>query len=181
MAVAYIDLGIAGEICLLQLTNGIPSGIQTAQGLSVFSPIGQIPGITDGSAAAAGTVGQLLQAVTASPVAFAATGTHNLISLTLPAGDWDVWGSMVLTSTGGSAVPAQATVGISTTTGVLPAAYLCASDVYGIALATPVSDVPAPQPFNVSTPTTVYLVLNVTVTSGTDLTALGILYARRSR
>lgn len=180
MAITYLDLtGVTG--LMLVLNNGVPVGLQTVEGEGVFGPIGQLPGITDGSAASPGNVGQLLQATTASPVAFATTGTHNLISLVLPPGDWDTWGSAVLSSTGGSAVPTDASIGLNTTTGTLPAALLCASDAYGVALATPVSAAVPTQPFNVSVNTTIYMVMKVDVSSGTDMTAVGVIYARRSR
>jgi hypothetical protein len=180
MAITYLDLtGVTG--LMLVLNNGVPVGLQTLEGEGVFGPIGQLPGITNGAAANAGSVGQLLQATTAVPVAFATTGTHNLISLVLPAGDWDVWGSAVLSSTGGAAVPTDASVGFNTTTGTLPAALLCASDAYGVALAVPVSAAVPTQPFNVTVNTTIYMVMQVDVTSGTDMTAVGVIYARRSR
>lgn len=180
MATSYVDItGVTGV--MLVLNNGVPVGIQTIEGEGVFGPIGQLPGITDGSAATSGNVGQLLQATTVTPVAFATTGTHDLITLVLPPGDWDVWGSAVLSSTGGSAVPTDASVGFSTTANTLPAAVLCASDAYGVALTVPVSALVPTQPFNVTTNTTIHMVMKVDVTSGTDMTAIGAIYARRSR
>jgi hypothetical protein len=230
MALAYIDLGVPGDIQLLVLNNGVPYGIQNAQGLSLFAagssvtvtaanetPLAAgdelegnaattgtpgsgsaivgfaqldasglmtvpVKGIIDGSVAATGVVGELLSTTTSpTPVAFAATGTNNLTTLNLEPGDWDVWGNAVLSSTGGSAVPADAEVGISSTSGALPSLVLQAADAYDVALAVPVSQIPPPQPFNITVTTPVYLVMHVNVTSGTDLNAIGILYARRSR
>ena len=57
-------------------------------------------GITDGSAAAAGVVGQLLTNQTTS-VNVPNSVTTAICSITLPAGDWDVWGYVSMTNASG--------------------------------------------------------------------------------
>jgi len=181
-----IDLGVVGEATYLVLdASGVPYGVQNAQGETAFGaapPVGALPGVTDGSSAAAGKVGEVLTATTVgTPVAFAATATHNICSLSLTAGDWDVWALGRLASTGGSAIPTDAQCGLNTVTGTLGADGTYNSDIYGIALNVPVSlDVP-PKPISVSTTTNIYLVMHVDVTSGTDLNGYGIITARRRR
>ncbi len=58
-------------------------------------------GVTDGSNAAAGEIGEYLTATSGS-VGLATTVWTNIISLPVPPGDWDLWGSIALTASGGA-------------------------------------------------------------------------------
>lgn len=78
MALAYIDLGIPGEIQLLVLSSGVPYGIQNAQGLTQFgaSSFSSISGTANQVAASAGPAVTLsIPAVFIAPGSVAATTT----------------------------------------------------------------------------------------------------------
>jgi hypothetical protein len=60
------------------------------------------PGVTDGSDAPAGQVGEYLnaQVLSTAPIALVTTVDKGIIALSIPAGDWDVWGAVGFTLTG---------------------------------------------------------------------------------
>jgi hypothetical protein len=58
-------------------------------------------GVTDGSNAAAGDVGEYLSN-TSGAVSLTSAATANVVSLALPAGDWDVAGSVVFSPSAGT-------------------------------------------------------------------------------
>jgi hypothetical protein len=76
----------------------------------IFVPLAQ-PGVTDGSDAAAGDVGEFLvaQQLSSSPVSLPANADTVITTLALSPGDWDVWGSagFALSLTGGSGLNLQ--------------------------------------------------------------------------
>jgi hypothetical protein len=65
--------------------------IARATGFVTFSSGATIKGITDGSNAAAGYVGEYIENVGGSIVS-AAVSVKALVGIAFPAGDWDVWG-----------------------------------------------------------------------------------------
>jgi hypothetical protein len=80
--------------------------------------IGKSPnvlGVTDGSDACAGCVGEYIQSVVGSVSAPNTTEFKDITSITLTAGDWDV--SLLTYSVWNSAVQTAFSVGISTVTG----------------------------------------------------------------
>lgn len=189
MTFRFVDLGIPGPSPqLLVLSDGVPYGIQNDQGITPFGgvpfTVGQLPGVTDGSVATAGNVGELLTNATtptSGQVAFATSATKTIVTLALTAGCWDVHATACLHSAGGAAVPSDATFGVSGTNNTLPAANTCTADVYGIALSVDVAEPVRLQRFNLSAPATVYLVGTVNITSGTDIVAYGSMRATRIR
>jgi hypothetical protein len=58
-------------------------------------------GVTDGSDAAAGIIGEFLSN-TAGPVGLTSAATSNIVSLSLSAGDWDVSGGVVFSPSAGT-------------------------------------------------------------------------------
>lgn len=58
--------------------------------------LGQTPGVTDGSSASAGKVGeyQSVSVSSTAPVSLTSAAPANIGHLSLTAGDWDVWGSV---------------------------------------------------------------------------------------
>lgn len=85
MAVAYIDLGIVGEVCLLQLTDGVPSGIKTAQGVAVFTAVAAVTSVVGtanqvAASTVSGVVTLSLPAVVVAPGSLGATTRVNLPS-----------------------------------------------------------------------------------------------------
>lgn len=146
------------------------------------NPAGYITaaGVTDGSDAAAGQIGQVISTVVVSPGVTLSTGVAKTVaSIALTAGDWDVQGEVW------PAPSATATVliaGISTTNN--------AADPQGVGAAR--NTISVPSGLNVgalplrtcrvslSAPATYYLIANVTFASGT-CTAFGNIWARRMR
>jgi hypothetical protein len=135
-----------------------------------------IVGVSTNSAAVTGQVGELLSAtnLAASPITFSNGVAKTLQSITLTAGDWDVWGSIFCTAT----TVTLGKAGLFTTTNTLPDNSLQTLVVplaTGAALA-----LMAPQlPFSVAGSTTIYLVGQF---SGTGtLSCSGGIYARRRR
>ncbi|HKU17713.1 MAG TPA: hypothetical protein VJP80_00395, partial [Candidatus Saccharimonadales bacterium] len=127
--------------------------LQTAPTLT--TPV--ITGVTNGSAAASGQVGQ--------PISNSSTGTTitsgttvNATSISVPAGDWNCWGQALFLPTS-STVVANIAAGLGTTSATLPASpnttYLgttLTSGANGVTSLNPTTLVE-----NVSTATTLYL------------------------
>jgi hypothetical protein len=80
------------------------------------------PGVTDGSNAAAGQIGEYLIAALASTSAISLVSATqaNVVTLALSAGDWDVRGTITLSGASANIVNAQ--LGISSTSATLPVA-----------------------------------------------------------
>ncbi|OWT68096.1 MULTISPECIES: hypothetical protein [unclassified Achromobacter] len=80
-----------------------------------------IQGIVDTSDAAAGVVGQYASNSVApgAAVALVTNTATNIVSLSLTAGDWDVWGT-AWTAPGGTTNQALTIVGLNTTSSTLP-------------------------------------------------------------
>lgn len=141
--------------------------------------------------AAAGSVGEYMSAVLGNGAAVSLTSPTpaNVVSFSLTAGDWDIWGVTRLTL-GGTTVVQSYQSGINTTSATQPSADPTANNSgrydYGVSG----SFVPAASgflaqnvaPFRVSiaSTTTYYLVTTVQFTTSTAA-AFGALYARRIR
>ncbi len=139
-----------------------------------------IVGVTNASNAAAGSVGEIISSViaNASSVTMTSNSSTNLTTISLTAGDWDVWGNINFKTVGSS--PTQLSVWISTTSATLPdtSLYNALSLSSGISVNTGIQ---APYVrINVSTTTTVYLSGLLTNSSGNG-SANGGIYARRAR
>jgi hypothetical protein len=72
-------------------------------------------GVTDGSDAAAGQVGELLTA-SGGPIGLTTNVAANIASLPLPAGDFEVWGNIHFAASG-TTHPTQCAASISTVSG----------------------------------------------------------------
>ena len=59
-------------------------------------------GVTDGSSAASGKVGEVISSVVvaASGIALTTSTQTNITSITVPAGDWDIWGNVQIIGAG---------------------------------------------------------------------------------
>jgi hypothetical protein len=136
-----------------------------------------INGVTNGSAAAAGQVGQFVTS-TATSVALTNGTAANITSISLTAGDWDVSGQVAfLTASGTTMVGYEC--GINTTSAAMPAntydwGALNYSSTGAVteAISCPV------QQINVATTTTVYLV-GLAAFTGSTVSASGRIRARR--
>ncbi len=158
-------------------------GAASATSLTFTSTSGII-GTTTNDSAAAGSVGELVAAGgVGSPVNLTTATSANVTSISLTAGDWDVWGNLfVLPDTTTNVTIAQG--GISSTTATLPTLVSVGIVNYGAA-----GVVPSTVGFNYQVPgyrlslsatTTIYLVANVAFSLST-CQAGGAIYARRRR
>jgi hypothetical protein len=144
-----------------------------------------IAGVTSGTAATAGYVGQVISSLipTGSAVSLTTATPANVTSISLTAGDWDVTASVNYVAGSATIVTgALHEVGLNTTTATLP---VDGSELYvnsPILTTTSANFGTAVQRkvYNVSTTTTVYLVAEGTFTAGTEK-AYGTLVARRIR
>lgn len=159
-------------------------GAATATSLAFSPTTGGIIGTTAADNAAAGKVGELLSSANATAVAMTTATVTQIQSLSLTAGDWDVWGAFYTAVTGttvNSIVecqlhPTTATIVAPTTAQLTSIASLPGLNVTGQAtyLNTGISR------WNVSGATNVFL--NATATySASTLTGNGAIYARRVR
>jgi hypothetical protein len=129
-------------------------------------------GVTDGSDAAAGNVGQYLEAAPSGPVALTTDVLTDIVALGLPAGDWDVnaWVGLELDAGSATAVARWGVDSIDVTQAVGSYASLI-----GLAGWT------GSRRHNVTGTTTVTLRANVSFTAGTATVAAALLRARRVR
>lgn len=93
---ATVNTGTSGATIPLLNGNNTFSG--------TLNPSGGVVGVTGASNAAAGQVGEYISStiLQGSAVAIADTTQVNITSISLTAGDWDVWGNVVLLQTGGT-------------------------------------------------------------------------------
>lgn len=156
-------------------------GTATATTLAFSPTTGGIIGTTAADNASAGNVGEFMSSVVnaAGAVSCSNNVSRNITSITLTAGDWDVWGNVSQTNS----IPSTgfATFGwVSSVSATLPDLSLYAvsnqaTGTLGLAgLAVPMLR------FNVNANTVVYLSTKSIFGSGTT-TACGAIYARRRR
>ena len=138
-------------------------------------------GVTDGSNAAAGMVGEFISASQSAGLGLSSGAVSNVTSVALTAGDWDVSGVAWIT-TSGTAV-ANIAAALSPTAGTFPAlpstgafAQLVTSGYFGSPWILNVGT----ARFSITASTTVYLVVVPTFASG-GATGYGFVRARRVR
>lgn len=168
--------------------------LMTGQAISTvpsieFSSTSGIIGTTTNNTAAAGSVGEMISSFVAvgSAVGLTSGVSANVTSISLTAGDWDVWGA-VATNPNAATTTSIVNCGINTTSATL-AVFPGSIGVPGVGRAFLSSAVPAggitiadipTTPLQLSGTTTVYLVTNVTFAVNT-LSAYGAIIARRRR
>jgi hypothetical protein len=138
-------------------------------------------GVVDGSSAAAGEIGEYIEATISTPVGLAGAGTAaNVGSISLTAGDWEVSGSVVFTSSAANLITVLAW--LSATSGVLadPGASGIATNVGTTRLGTGTRLLTGPVRFNLTATTTIYLGVSAAFPAGTA-SVTGHLGARRMR
>lgn len=177
----------ANNSVLVTNGSGVPSLSTTlpsfTTGTITFSPTtGGLVGTTAADNAAAGNVGQFISSVIASGSAVSLTNNTaaNVTSISLTAGDWDVWGNVSFLPNG-SSVTGSCFGWTNTTSATAPDLSLYAS--INDAASTSITAFSVPQlRYNVSTTTTVYLSVLCGFTGvGAAVTACGGIYARRRR
>ncbi len=140
-----------------------------------------VTGVTDGSAAAAGIIGEVKSSLVATGGAQSmADGTaKNITTLTLTAGDWDVEGNVNINF--GSATTTASSAGISLTTAAVPTDGSEVANGMQLTTTTAVTGITLPRKvINVTTDTTVYLVGKAAFSAGT-CAGWGSITARRVR
>lgn len=138
-----------------------------------------IVGVSNGSNASAGSVGELITA-TGSAVSVTSGTPKDITSISLTAGDWEVTGEVYF-APAGSTVPSAYAGWVSSTSATIPPVPLYFS-ISGVTFAagTPYCSPVPSQRFSLSSTTTVYLSSNQTFSTST-MTATGIIRARRVR
>lgn len=158
-------------------------GIALKTSAALTTPV--ITGVTDGSSAASGIVGEVLSSSFASAVAITTATPTQVQTLTLTAGDWDVWGILQANPAGGTTI--QVFIGnVYTSSATFPSFagvstsahfeqfYTVGSAGGGLLTATSI------LPTSVSTNTTIYLNGQINY-SGSTCTISGMIIARRVR
>jgi hypothetical protein len=151
----------------------------TFAGLVIPSQTIGIKGTTTNNNAQAGSDGEVITA-SASAVSLTTATSANVTSVSLTAGDWDVY-SQVLVTPAGTTTTAGSMAGINSTTATLPAStdtsYV---QVIFTGTGTNQSIQPGVKRISLSSTTTEYLVVNQTFAIST-CTAQGSITARRVR
>jgi hypothetical protein len=152
-------------------------GAATASSMTFNPTTSGIVGTTTNNDAAAGKVGEFISSVIpfASAVSLTTGTDANMTSISLTAGDWDVWGNVTFTPAG--TITAY-TAWISSSSASLPDRSLyCRDQASGL---TSVVGICVPQlRFSLSGTTTIYI--SATSTFSSTLTMCGGIYARRVR
>jgi hypothetical protein len=145
-----------------------------------YASVGQIPGTATNDSASAGNVGQVISSNIASGSAITlATGTtSNLTSLSLTAGDWDVWVYAYFVPGG---TVSLLDVGVSQTSATLGFANGDFTQIAypGLTLGNTTTVGVGPSRVSLASTTTVFGVVQATF--GTSCTAYGLMRARRVR
>ncbi len=161
-------------------------GAATATSLA-FSSTSGIIGTTTNNNAAAGSVGEVVTSTVAigSPVALTDVTAADVTSISLTAGDWDVWGNVKCITSGAVTVfylntwisTVSATQNADNTlVGILQygtEGLLLTSTILGVA--------PITQRISLAGTTTIYLGCTSHFTGGTSQSAYGVITARRRR
>lgn len=139
--------------------------------------ISKVLGTATNDNATAGDVGEYQEASVASGSSAALTSTvsANITSLSLTAGDWDVWG--LAEYNGNTGTVSQMSGGISTTSATMPTHFAFITGAYTLTF--PGSIPTTIYRISLSATTTVYLVALATFTAA--LKTYGVLSARRAR
>jgi len=159
------------------------SGNVTAVSVAFSDNTAGILGTTTNDDAGAGYVGEIIESTVLVGGAVAmVTGTAKTItSISLTAGDWDVWGNVCLNPAGGSIMQAIA-ASINTTTDAVPTAPNggATSNISGISTTSGIQLPSGVKRLSLSGTTTVYLIGQTAFTVST-MTGFGYIGARRVR
>lgn len=153
----------------------------TATGTITPSQTNGIVGTNAVNNAIAGSIGEVLTNSTTG-TAITSGVTVNATSLSLTAGDWDVWGQALFLPVA-TTIVADIASGIGTTSAVLPTSPN--TSYLGVTLATGTNGTTTLNPMmvriNVSTTTTVFLTAEATSVTVSTATVNGYIFARRRR
>ncbi len=156
-------------------------GIATATSLNFgASSTNGIIGVTSGAVGAAGVVGELMSN-SASTVSISTATAKTIASITLTAGEWDIWGTLTFSP---SSTLTNVIVAINTTTDALPVTDVGTSTAYtqyatAFTVAAGQSIPSRMASVSVSGSTAYYLIAQANFAS--TATANGLIMARRVR
>jgi len=103
-AVTLLGADVTTALTYTPYNSTNPAGYQTAGNVTAsLTPYATKAGTTTNDSAAAGQVGEFITSVVTG-VALTTGAVVNLTSISLTAGDWDVWGSFGLTPSGGTGI-----------------------------------------------------------------------------
>lgn len=177
MAIKQISSG-GGEFTL---TTPASASNRTITLPDATCTLAKTTGVTDGSDAAAGEIGEYLNSNVpiGSAVSTPTGGATNITSITLSAGDWDVslWCNTSYTS---ATVNGGLTMGLSPTSASFTNAHVFSLYATTTTLTHRVAGSVGPIRYSVTSPTTLYFVSQPSFSAG-SATAWGLLSARRVR
>lgn len=171
---------------------GVAVGTPTGTGNVVFSASPTIDqanlvGVTTNSLAATGSVGEIISSniPIGSPIALTTATPANITSITLTAGDWNVWGEILYTPSV-TAVATRYIAAISTTTGAFDPGPNGGAELElnGITFSAGASQILTAgfRTYQVATTLVIYLVAKATYSgAGSTMSAYGFMGARRVR
>lgn len=160
-------------------------GNATATSLTFSPSTGGIIGTTTNNNASAGVVGEIISSIipSGSAVALTTNVNANITSISLTAGDWNIWGNVTFITTATTNI-ARIIYWSSTTSATLPDSSLYNSTANAAAGVVPGANPTGNNiPFtrlSLSATTTVFLSVRATFTVST-LTGCGAIFARRVR
>lgn len=181
-AINQLAVGTTGQV-LVGATGADPAfgssvGALTFTGAITPSSTAGIVGTTTNDNANAGSVGEYVTA-TAGPTSISSATNTNITSISLTAGDWDVWGAFNY-SAAATTTTSSIQVGISSVSGTLPSnpmSYFSS----GTFPTNAIQQHAVPQQrFSLSGTTTIYMVITATFATSTA-TAQAMIAARRVR
>jgi hypothetical protein len=169
---------------ILPAVDGSANFIMKTNGSGVLSLTNgsQVAGTATNDNASVGNIGEFISSIilSSSPVTLTSNATVNVASISLTAGDWDVWGNVNFISAG--VAPTQEAAWTSTTSATPPNQAFYNSN--NSSLTTNISansGISAPyQRYSLSITTTVFLSAFLGNSSGNG-SACGAIYARRAR
>ena len=187
-SVAFIAPGTSGNILTSNGTTWsstslssvvvTTSGDQSIAGNKTFTTGAPIKGVTDGSNAAAGYVGEVITATQSTPISVANNTDTVVISVSLTPGDWDVHSVGSAYASSGNDYTAFITSNSSSTSITDSVGFYGASPTPGTDGAFSLSYFAR---YNVTGNTTVNVLVRIAGGSGTGFTATGSIFARRMR
>lgn len=181
---------IPGKITFYTATSGgtltVAASIDSSQattfsGLVIPSQTIGIKGTTTNNNAQAGSIGEYIESIvlSSSPVALTNNTAANITSISLTAGDWDVFGCWKMT-VAASTNSTNRQGGISTTSATLPTSVYISKETYTIVGSADGGQAVPTRRLSLSGTTTVYLVAFSSFTVSTS-SAWGFIGARRVR
>lgn len=178
--------GTANQVIASAATGAVtlstPQSIGTSSNVTFGSVTAPTIGVTDGSNASAGQVGEVISSTVATTTTGLSSVTDtNVTSISLTAGDWDVYGQVSI-SGAASTVIVQYECWCSTTSATIPALHLRTQTYTNVAI-TASGGHSQNTPYlrvSVSGTTTVYLSVQAFFTTSTAGVG-GTIYARRAR